>query len=85
MTTQIVLPCGACQKMVHVMVSAQPKLLNMDSVSIIMIEHSTQVLCQCGATLQVAIAAVPNMLLSLVPVAPQQQQQIIIPPGVLTH
>lgn len=84
MMQAVTLPCGQCGQPVVIRVAQHPKLVNLESVSIIVVEHQTQLLCSCGAVLQIAIPGLPDLPLTLVVVPPDKQASVIVPVGRLT-
>ncbi len=77
------LPCGVCGELLEVQLQPKPRIVNLETISLIMVEHSAQVGCKCGATLLPVIMAVGTVGIHLAPVQPQQQS-LIVPPGVGT-
>lgn len=74
------IPCQKCQKPVAVKLHA-PKVLNFENVSLVVVEHAGQSVCPCGATVVPFIAQLGTIGLIAAEVPPDQQSDIIIPPG----
>jgi hypothetical protein len=73
--------CGKCGVPVDVMIG-EPKILNLDTTTVIVVEHSGQTLCPgCSTCVRPAIAACAGFAMTMAPVPPQQQTKIIIPGG----
>lgn len=75
------LPCGACGKLLDVKLNPKPKIVNLESVSMVVIEHTGQLACPCGATLMPVVMTVGTVGVHLQPVQPQAQK-LIVEPGI---
>lgn len=73
------LNCPSCNKPMEVEVR-QPVVQNFESVSQILLEHAGQIACPaCGKVCQPAMTPPININVSLIPVPPEKQKQIVIP------
>lgn len=73
------MPCGVCGKPVEVEM-AQPKILNMESVTVVIIEHSSQTMCGCGAIVRPVVGGIPGLAVACAPV-PQAERKLVVVPG----
>lgn len=80
--SKTLIPCASCGSPVEVEM-AQPRLMNMETCALMVIEHGTQFTCpSCGTTVTPAVKEVQGIQIVAVPV-PKAQQQLIVPPSPL--
>lgn len=81
---EVPLPCGGCGVAVTVLMSTEPRIINLESISIVLVEHAGRVECPaCHSELIPAIAAAPNMLVRLLKVEKKEPNRIVLPGGPL--
>lgn len=74
------IPCVQCANLLEVEVE-QPRIINIEHVSIIVIEHQGRVTCrQCGGMGVPSVQQITDVALALVPVQPKKKI-IAVPPG----
>jgi hypothetical protein len=72
--------CQACGQPVTIEVSPNHRIVNMATVSILIVEHSSQTLCpSCRAVVMPVMRGVAGVLLEAKVVPAQEQQSVIIP------
>ncbi|MDE2099985.1 MAG: hypothetical protein KGL39_22215 [Patescibacteria group bacterium] len=74
-------PCAKCEKPVDFVID-QPRMINLPTVSMVVIEHAGKTVCpHCLSELVLAAAALQGIAFKSLAVPPQQQSNIIVPPG----
>jgi hypothetical protein len=73
-------PCRQCKKPVGVEIE-EPKIINMLSCSVILIEHPKQSVCFCGLTVVPSLAQIGGMAFVAVPVPSDAVESHIIQPS----
>lgn len=72
--------CGACGKPVEIELT-KPNVINMEKVSLIIVEHDGQTNCPCGAVIVPAVQNVAGIGIVGIPVPPEQRKKLVVPAG----
>jgi len=78
--TVVQVACGSCNQMVEISVNPSHRIINLEMLSMFIVEHSGQRLCpHCGAVVVPALAAVQGIVMIAAPVASKEQKMVISP------
>ena len=73
--------CGGCNQPIDIPDPAQPQIINMAAVSMLIIEHPEQTLCpRCLVPVVVGLVQA-NLALMCMPVPPRTQKNVILAPN----
>lgn len=71
-------PCPGCGSPVSIGIGEVPRIVNMESVAIILVEHTTQQACnRCGVVFVPIVRGIQNIHLGLIAVPVQEQNRIV--------
>jgi hypothetical protein len=79
-------PCGLCGEPVEFEMAEGPKIINMEGVSILVIEHGGFRACpSCGKEVALGVKGVAGVMWATIPVSPQavaaKRGNLVIPAG----
>jgi hypothetical protein len=78
--TEVPLQCSKCQQPVTINASIPPRIMNLQTCSIVVLEHDGQIVCpHCNAVLIPVVGQVGQIGMLLPEVPPDKQKQIIVP------
>jgi hypothetical protein len=73
-------PCLGCKQPVEIRQPSAPRIVNMPSVSMIVLEHPEQGFCPgCGVPVTAQISQLGGLALVAAPVPPSEQTLIVVP------
>jgi hypothetical protein len=79
---QLEIQCNACKNKLQIEVNG-PHLMNFETASSILFEHSGEMMCGCGAVVVPVIAFNPQnqIVVSSILVPPEQRKKLVYPAG----
>lgn len=78
--TKLAMQCAACGGAVDVDISDSQRIINLETVSMLCIEHQGQLMCpNCNTIVMPVLKAIAGLMFQAVPVPPEQQNKLILP------
>lgn len=80
--TNVTIPCNKCGHPIDAQLQPKPRIVNLEFVSIVVIDHSGQVTCpRCTSVVQPVVIGVGETGVVYGPVFSTEKQNLIVPPG----
>jgi hypothetical protein len=74
--------CSGCKQPIELDPPSAPQIMNLPTVSMIVVEHAEQGFCpNCNTAVTAQITGLGGMLLVAAPVPPAAQKRLIVVPG----
>jgi uncharacterized protein (UPF0212 family) len=77
---KLAVPCAACNAAVEIDISENQRIINLETVSMLVIEHQGQLMCPgCGNVVMPVLKAIAGLMFQAMPVPPEQQNKLVLP------